>query len=153
MTDAPVIYTTEAYIKPSYVITTYSKENYIQVPGSAYKPVITSEATKTSVPVAIETPKFESKYVKPIITAVLETATKNEPIIVEKATSASVGTVRKSGWVRAPGYKLGYARSESSDPVSTISKRSDDTPAKTLSSRQTHSQWFFKPNSAIPTNN
>ena len=170
----PVVYsTTEAYIKPAYVIrptaATYSpsKVNYIQVPGPVYKPVVvtTTEApytplvvvsvVKPSVPAVKPKPIDEpSKYVKPasILTAALETTTKYAPIVFEKPSSAPVVTVRKSGWVRAPGYNLGYARSESSGPAvvetpKTSAVSSGSQPAtKKVVTRQ--SQWFFKPKSA-----
>ena len=187
MTYAPVVYTTEAYVKPTYVPSTaaptYNKVNYVQVPGPVYKPVVTSttEAPKPLaetkpeiyVPPAVERPKFEPKYIRPIVTAVVETTTKSAPIVFDKPSSAPLVTVRKSGWVRAPGYKLGYARSESisdpavvvetpktvsavvSKPVVAISQKSDDysATAKTTVARQSYPQWFFKPKSAIAASN
>ena len=178
----PVVYsTTEAYrtIKPAYVIRptaaaySPSKVNYIQVPGPVYKPVVvtTTEApykplavvseVKTSVPAVKPKPTEPSKYVKPasiITAALLETTTKYAPIVFEKPSSAPVVTVRKSGWVRAPGYNLGYARSESSGPAVVETPKtsvvSSGQPAtKKVITRQ--SQWFFKPKSAaaIPISN
>lgn len=164
----PVVYsTTEAYVKPTYVPTAaaYSKSNYIQIPGPIYKPAVTTEApkptvtynvvkTETSAPAVVqtvETPKTESKYVKPIIAPVVETTTKYSPIVFEKPSSAPVVTVRKSGWVRAPGYNLGYARSENSDPAVVETPRTSATRSEPLATAKTavtplaYRQWFYKP--------
>jgi hypothetical protein len=167
----PVVYsTTEAYVKPTYVPTaaTYIKSNYIQIPGPVYKPTVTTEAPKptityprynvakieTSAPAVVETvetPKTESKYVKPVVAAVVETTTKYSPIVFEKPSSAPVVTVRKSGWVRAPGYNLGYARSENSDPAVVETPRTSATRSEPLATAKTvvtplaDRQWFYKP--------
>jgi hypothetical protein len=166
----PVVYTTETYVKPTYVPTAaaYIKSNYIQIPGPVYKPAVTTEAPKPTVTYprynvvkteisapavveTVETPKTESKYVKPVVAAVVETTTKYSPIVFEKPSSAPVVTVRKSGWVRAPGYNLGYARSENSDPAVVETPRTSATRSEPLATAKTvvtplaDRQWFYKP--------
>ncbi len=163
----PVVYTTETYIEPAYApaTATYSKSNYIQIPGPVYKPAVTTEApkptvaynvvkTEISAPAAVktvETPKTESKYVKPVIASVVETTTKYSPIVFEKPSSAPVVTARKSGWVRAPGYNLGYARSENSDPAVVETPKTSATRSEPLATAKTvvtplaYRNWFYKP--------
>lgn len=141
-----------AYVKPTYQVTT-----------PIYRPVVTTEAPKTSTvyskgvyvkPVApVEAPK----YVKPKV--VEATTPKYVPISFEKPVAPPMITIRKSGWVRAPGYKLGYARAESSNPA-VVEPLKYTAPAKTSETvavvttnksdekpnapRQTYPKWFFK---------
>uniref|UniRef100_A0A0P6DS11 Uncharacterized protein n=1 Tax=Daphnia magna TaxID=35525 RepID=A0A0P6DS11_9CRUS len=148
----PTTYVKPAYVKPTYQVTT-----------PIYRPVVTTEAPKTSTvyskgvyvkPVApVEAPK----YVKPKV--VEATTPKYVPISFEKPVAPPVITIRKSGWVRAPGYKLGYARAESSNPA-VVEPLKYTAPAKTSETvavvtttksdekpnapRQTYPKWFFK---------
>ncbi|XP_057381089.1 uncharacterized protein LOC130703666 [Daphnia carinata] len=145
---------TPSYVKPAYVKPTY------QVVTPFYRPAVTTEAPKTSTVsgyIKTDAPVQAPKYIKP---AVVEVSTpKYVPISFEKPVATPAVTIRKSGWVRAPGYKLGYARAESTNPAvvgplkytapATVSEtvtvvtttKSDEKPN---APRQTYPKWFFK---------
>ncbi|KAI9553037.1 hypothetical protein GHT06_020926 [Daphnia sinensis] len=135
---------TPAYVKPTKEVVT-----------PIYRPAVTTEAPKTSTVYSTVKPEAP-KYVKPTIVEV--TTPKYVPISFEKPVATPAVTIRKSGWVRAPGYKLGYARAESSNPAviepikytAPSAKVSETVVMKTKSEekpsvpRQVYPKWFFK---------
>lgn len=159
-----------AYVKPAYTPTSYNKPIYEQVATPTYRPVVTTEAPKPTTVYSINYVKSEAsasveapKYEKPSPTVIEVTTAKYGPILFEKPVATPAVTIRKSGWVRAPGYKLGYARAESSSNSAVITPLNYTPPVKTSESvvtttktdekssapRQTYPKWFFKPKSTV----